>query len=103
MIRRPPRSTLFPYTTLFRSHTQDLPDHWRARYAVCPDCRARAPITGYALDMQCAKCHGQFGIAWDERYLTAGGGGSARGLSRGSGGWYTPPGPGVDAECNLET
>src|SRR2546427_1979761 len=26
MIRRPPRSTLFPYTTLFRS----LPDHQRA-------------------------------------------------------------------------
>src|SRR2546427_3764572 len=27
MIRRPPRSTLFPYTTLFRSHTgrTDLP------------------------------------------------------------------------------
>src|SRR2546430_8989282 len=23
MIRRPPRSTLFPYTTLFRSHEQD--------------------------------------------------------------------------------
>src|SRR2546426_6353822 len=23
MIRRPPRSTLFPYTTLFRSHTVD--------------------------------------------------------------------------------
>src|SRR3712207_7864868 len=23
MIRRPPRSTLFPYTTLFRSHTAD--------------------------------------------------------------------------------
>src|SRR2546422_3499688 len=23
MIRRPPRSTLFPYTTLFRSHPQD--------------------------------------------------------------------------------
>src|SRR3712207_8579582 len=34
MIRRPPRSTLFPYTTLFRSgpapepqHEQDLPEH----------------------------------------------------------------------------
>src|SRR5438876_5643151 len=29
MIRRPPRSTLFPYTTLFRSLVQDprLPDH----------------------------------------------------------------------------
>src|SRR3712207_8749196 len=24
MIRRPPRSTLFPYTTLFRSHTKEL-------------------------------------------------------------------------------
>src|SRR2546422_8384864 len=24
MIRRPPRSTLFPYTTLFRSHVQDV-------------------------------------------------------------------------------
>src|SRR3712207_8206116 len=26
MIRRPPRSTLFPYTTLFRSHTQAAPE-----------------------------------------------------------------------------
>src|SRR3712207_7599099 len=25
MIRRPPRSTLFPYTTLFRSHISDIP------------------------------------------------------------------------------
>src|SRR2546430_17424455 len=25
MIRRPPRSTLFPYTTLFRSHPWSLP------------------------------------------------------------------------------
>src|SRR5258707_10811498 len=25
MIRRPPRSTLFPYTTLFRSQVSDLP------------------------------------------------------------------------------
>src|SRR3712207_8416040 len=24
MIRRPPRSTLFPYTTLFRSHLRDV-------------------------------------------------------------------------------
>src|SRR5436853_2127418 len=32
MIRRPPRSTLFPYTTLFRSQLPPL----RAR----PDCRA---------------------------------------------------------------
>src|SRR5256886_6235505 len=26
MIRRPPRSTLFPYTTLFRSQPQHVPD-----------------------------------------------------------------------------
>src|SRR3712207_7833155 len=26
MIRRPPRSTLFPYTTLFRSHATTSPD-----------------------------------------------------------------------------
>src|SRR2546425_7510741 len=32
MIRRPPRSTLFPYTTLFRSHfgKYDMPDNVRA-------------------------------------------------------------------------
>src|SRR2546430_12675730 len=34
MIRRPPRSTLFPYTTLFRSHApQRLYRHIRARIA----------------------------------------------------------------------
>src|SRR5258705_6083854 len=27
MIRRPPRSTLFPYTTLFRSHRQPIRAH----------------------------------------------------------------------------
>src|SRR2546430_3259403 len=36
MIRRPPRSTLFPYTTLFRSHTVIvvLPIHVRWHAAV---------------------------------------------------------------------
>src|ERR1039458_10660106 len=29
MIRRPPRSTLFPYTTLFRSFTTPLTAPWR--------------------------------------------------------------------------
>src|SRR2546430_12653965 len=27
MIRRPPRSTLFPYTTLFRSHTREAQEY----------------------------------------------------------------------------
>src|SRR3989337_3777951 len=30
MIRRPPRSTLFPYTTLFRSQADRRPDHQAA-------------------------------------------------------------------------
>src|SRR3712207_8912130 len=30
MIRRPPRSTLFPYTTLFRSHLRHLLEHLHA-------------------------------------------------------------------------
>src|SRR2546428_5117327 len=36
MIRRPPRSTLFPYTTLFRS----LPASPRGRAGARPACRA---------------------------------------------------------------
>src|SRR5687768_17951390 len=43
MIRRPPRSTLFPYTTLFRSredvddHAADAEDHRVARERILPD------------------------------------------------------------------
>jgi len=54
------------------ANADNLPEHWRSRYAVCPVCRTRAPITGYTQDMQCANCNGQFGIAWDEGYLTPG-------------------------------
>src|SRR2546426_3384094 len=34
MIRRPPRSTLFPYTTLFRSRVRHSPGHCRLRTPV---------------------------------------------------------------------
>src|SRR3712207_7977938 len=41
MIRRPPRSTLFPYTTLFRSHTaSDQAETVLYRLAVSPGRRA---------------------------------------------------------------
>src|SRR3712207_6943919 len=44
MIRRPPRSTLFPYTTLFRSRLT----HWiiwlLARYRQRPICRTSLPF-----------------------------------------------------------
>src|SRR2546426_8459785 len=36
MIRRPPRSTLFPYTTLFRS-LELVAERWRATVAGLPD------------------------------------------------------------------
>src|SRR5438034_6496953 len=42
MIPRPPRSTLFPYTTLFRSH------HHQARRPAAQHADARAPGSGKA-------------------------------------------------------
>src|SRR3989442_10944736 len=50
MIRRPPRSTLFPYTTLFRSQrddvlvVDDLPDH--------PAGRGRLPVLGLGIALR---------------------------------------------------
>src|SRR3712207_7664478 len=49
MIRRPPRSTLFPYTTLFRSLEADFPyreteDQARAIEAVKEDLEAPHPM-----------------------------------------------------------
>src|SRR3712207_7671511 len=41
MIRRPPRSTLFPYTTLFRSKTKRQD---RCRPLLCGARRARVPV-----------------------------------------------------------
>src|SRR5256885_7102868 len=43
MIRRPPRSTLFPYTTLFRSHTVV------AQVAVAKDATREEPLEAYNL------------------------------------------------------
>src|SRR2546430_11622789 len=38
MIRRPPRSTLFPYTTLFRSRNEVSPYRCAYTVTVSPDC-----------------------------------------------------------------
>src|SRR5712672_1123885 len=47
MIRRPPRSTLFPYTTLFRSPTRTAPcssrSGWRSTPWTWGTCRSAAP------------------------------------------------------------
>src|SRR5258707_1763965 len=37
MIRRPPRSTLFPYTTLFRSKSETAEETWTGTYLVGAD------------------------------------------------------------------
>src|SRR3712207_9046900 len=42
MIRRPPRSPLFPYTTPFRSHRDVLRDHPRVRLRLHP----QEPVAG---------------------------------------------------------
>src|SRR2546430_12655017 len=42
MIRRPPRSTLFPYTTLFRSQAHDLAVH-----------AGREPVAHHAIHLRC--------------------------------------------------
>src|SRR3989441_9764789 len=50
MIRRPPRSTLFPYTTLFRSHAFGWrPDAW--------DLLAAGTVAGHTIECG-AQCSG---------------------------------------------
>ena len=68
LFSRPQRWTVVPVPAT------DAPpsDHWRERYAVCPACRARAPIAAFATEMRCPKCDGLFGVAWEEGYLAAG-------------------------------
>src|SRR5688572_32539477 len=65
MIRRPPRSTLFPYTTLFRSATdRDRLQHGRTRAAVREPAAASKTISSasalyfaYRLQLFFARCH----------------------------------------------
>src|SRR2546425_9125272 len=47
MIRRPPRSTLFPYTTLFRSSQPNPsePCRWLTGMVYRPSCRSNASTT----------------------------------------------------------
>lgn len=38
-------------------------------YAVCPSCRNRQWLPGKPRRMSCARCRGEFAVAWDEQYL----------------------------------
>src|SRR3989475_11657488 len=58
MIRRPPRSTLFPYTTLFRSYRPKEGDPqgelaWRQMRRGIADLHRRAEVSQKALDRYC--------------------------------------------------
>lgn len=43
-----------------------LPATWGSRYAVCPNCRARAPLGRPAVTLRCPKCNGVFDVGWDQ-------------------------------------
>src|SRR2546429_9630138 len=70
MIRRPPRSTLFPYTTLFRSHVEDLTRGLRL-HAQGEDRLDRAG--GGRRDHDVAVCHGDLLVQGCPLRLVAGG------------------------------
>src|SRR2546429_4125134 len=79
MIRRPPRSTLFPYTTLFRSHGCVRPVE-PGRLPVAGRARADPRAVGHQSQLDC-------------RFYGGGGGGLQRVRDRlsGGGGAYRPP------------
>ncbi len=49
-----------------------FPTSWGPRYAVCPNCRDRAPLQGQPTTMRCHRCNGLFEVAWNEPYLAVG-------------------------------
>src|SRR2546427_5593179 len=49
MIRRPPRSTLFPYTTLFRSEDHEHAKLLAERLSDCPAVRPSTPETNIVM------------------------------------------------------
>src|SRR3990172_479162 len=59
MIRRPPRSTLFPYTTLFRSRAVDRTGH-RPLPGPVPERRRRVPL-GRASDRKSTRLNSSHG------------------------------------------
>src|SRR5689334_23877601 len=62
MIRRPPRSTLFPYTTLFRSHleVERHPRRARGRVRRHPVARPRAPARPERSEEHTSELQSQF-------------------------------------------
>src|SRR2546426_9986366 len=80
MIRRPPRSTLFPYTTLFRSPALiELAGHGLLRARVFPI----APGETRKITLRYTQLLDRVGDAWRFRYARGAGGGAAVAQSHG--------------------
>src|SRR2546422_3528652 len=61
MIRRPPRSTLFPYTTLFRSHNPPLPLYTEAEVAAVLERLREIPRGGSFTDRKSTRLNSSHG------------------------------------------
>ena len=48
-----------------------LPKEFRPRYAVCPNCRERAPLRPEIHAMRCDRCRGTYEVDWKENYLNS--------------------------------
>jgi hypothetical protein len=47
-----------------------VPREHTPQYGVCPSCRERAAVSRQARTMKCARCRGEFDVAWNEDYLS---------------------------------
>src|SRR3712207_8331207 len=66
MIRRPPRSTLFPYTTLFRSSTCSAASAWTGPWRTAADVAVSAPCTVTPAETSTAPCTDSVGDRSEE-------------------------------------
>src|SRR3712207_7032531 len=69
MIRRPPRSTLFPYTTLFRSGLTQEPAIQRGRRLLLTQRRLQPRLHGET-DAHVGSCGGGFPTEWESTPLS---------------------------------
>src|SRR2546429_9993466 len=96
MIRRPPRSTLFPYTTLFRSRRDDQDEQSRlgARAAGLQDSFPRIDrIAQPAADRHARDGADSLALRWLDAIWRGGGGGALRGAGGGPRPGFVPPFP----------
>src|SRR2546422_1626740 len=61
MIPRPPRSTLFPYTTLFRSRSQGRTTGYYNTVSASYGLQAGVQVFGYALDRKSTRLNSSHG------------------------------------------